>query len=124
VPMLLTDVAEVRARGFAVSEGEGLRPDDRGLAAPCFDSNGHVRFSLVIASTRKRLPPSRDKACLAKLTSAAREISDALGLSGPDRAPLSADYSDVAASYYNVAPREPVQPRPTTADVHAEVSRA
>jgi DNA-binding IclR family transcriptional regulator len=124
VPMLLAELAEVRTRGFAVSEGEGLRPDDRGIAAPCFDSNGHVRFSLAIASTRKRLPPSRDKACLAKLMAATREMSDALGLSGTDWAPLGADYAEVAASYYNVPQREPVQPRPATADVHAEVQRA
>ena len=38
VPMLVAELAEVRARGWAVSEGEGLRPDDRGLAVPCFDS--------------------------------------------------------------------------------------
>lgn len=125
VPMLLGELAEVRARGFAISEGEGLRPDDRGLATPCFDSNGHVRFSLAIASTRKRLPPARDKSCLPKLFAAAREMSDALGLCGADWMPLGgADYSEVAASYYNVTPREQVAPRSPLAEVHAEASGA
>ncbi len=125
VPMLMGELAEIRAQGFAVSDGEGLRPDDRGLAAPCFDSNGHVRFSIAIASTRKRLPPLRDKSCLPKLFAAAREMSDALGLLGTDWTPLGgADYSEVAASYSGPPPREPVQPRRPTADVHAETTRA
>ncbi len=80
VPKLLAELAQIRARGYAVGDGEGLRPNDRGLAAPCFDSNGCVRVSLVIASTRKRLPPSRDKSCLPSLLAAAREMSGALGL--------------------------------------------
>jgi DNA-binding IclR family transcriptional regulator len=126
VPMLLAELAEVRSRGWAVSEGEGLRPDDRGLAAPCFDTNGHVRFSLAIASTRKRLPPSRDKACLPKLLAATREMSDALGLLGPDwiPPPAAADYSEVAASYYSPATHDQLQPRPAPADVQVETTRA
>jgi IclR family acetate operon transcriptional repressor len=125
VPMLLGELAEVRNRGWAVSEGEGLRPDDRGLAVPCFDSNGHVRFSLAIASTRKRLPPARDKAALPKLFAAAREMSDALGLATGDWVPpLGADYSEIAASYYCPTPQGQMQPRPAQADAQVETSRA
>lgn len=106
VPMLLAHLAEVRKRGWAVSDGEGLRPDDRGLAVPCFDGNGHVRFSIAIASTRKRLPASRDKACIPKLQAAARDMSDALGLLGPERtARDAAGYVKIAAGY-SLSPRE------------------
>lgn len=73
---------------------------------PCFDSNGHVRFSIAIASTRKRLPPSRDKACVPKLQAAAREMADALGLLGPERtAQDAAGYAKIAAGY-SLSPRE------------------
>jgi IclR family acetate operon transcriptional repressor len=123
VPMLVAELAEVRARGWAVSEGEGLRPDDRGIAVPCFDSNGHVRFSLAVASTRKRLPASRDKACLSRLSVAAREMSDALGLLGSDWTPLPvADYTSVAGNY--CPPAEPARREPTLADVRVETTRA
>jgi DNA-binding IclR family transcriptional regulator len=84
VPMLMTELTGVRERGWAVSEGEGLRTGDRGLAVPCFDSHGNVRFSIAIASTKKRLTPARDEECVAKLRAAAREMSDALGLLGPE----------------------------------------
>lgn len=100
VPMLLAQLADVRKRGWAVCDGEGLRPDDRGLAVPCFDGSGHVRFSIAIASTRKRLPPSRDKACVPKLLVAAREMSDALGLLGASPTPPdTAECSEPAATY-------------------------
>jgi DNA-binding IclR family transcriptional regulator len=123
VPMLVAELAEVRARGWAVSEGEGLRPDDRGLAVPCFDSNGHVRFSLAIASTRKRLPPSRDKASLSRLTLAAREMSDALGLLGSDWAPIPvADHASVAANF--CPPDEPARREPARATALSETTRA
>lgn len=111
VPMLLAQLTEVRTRGWATCDGEGLRPDDRGLAVPCFDSNGHVRFSIAIASTRKRLPPSRDKACIPKLLTAAREMSDALGLLSSDRPPQDVvEYAEAAASYSLASRRPPRWP--------------
>ncbi len=128
VPMLMGELAEVRARGWAVSDGEGLRPDDRGLAAPCFDSNGHVRFS-----HRDRLDPqtaaaraATRPACRSCLRRRAR-CRTRSACSGADWTPLGgADYSEVAASYYSPSPppREQVQPRRPTADVHAETTRA
>ena len=103
--------------------GRRPRPDDRGLAVPCFDSNGHVRFSLAIASTRKRLPPSRDKACLSRLITAAREMSDALGLSArTGRRSASPTMPSVAANYCPTL--EPARREPTPADAHSETSQA
>ncbi len=100
VPALLTELSGVRARGWAMCDGEGLLAGDRALAAPCFDSKGQVRFSIAIASTRKRLPPNRDKECLPKLLATTQEISDALGLLGTDWSPQEfGDYSQAAANY-------------------------
>ena len=100
VPTLLSKLADVRAHGWAVCEGEGLRSGDRGLAVPCFDRHGDARFAIAIASTRKRLQPSRDKACLLKLAAAAHEMSDALGLLGADWGSADvAEYAEAAAAY-------------------------
>ena len=110
VPALHTELAAVRARGWSLSDGEGLLSGDRGLAAPVFDGKGHVRFSLAIASTKKRLPPQRDHECLPKLFATAQEMSDALGLLGSDWNPQeSSCYSEAAASYSRAA-REHAQP--------------
>ncbi len=92
-------------RGWAMCDGEGLLAGDRALAAPCFDSKGQVRFSIAIASTRKRLPPSRDKECLPKLLATTQEISDTLGLLGSDWSPQEfTDYTQAAANYSLAAP--------------------
>lgn len=100
VPALLNELADVRSRGWAMCDGEGLLAGDRALAAPCFDSKGQVRFSIAIASTRKRLPPSRDKECLPKLLATTQEISDTLGLLGSDwTAHEFTDYTQAAANY-------------------------
>lgn len=111
VPMLLTELTGVRERGFAVSEGEGLRQSDRGLAAPCFDRGGQVQFSLAIASTKKRLPPSRDKACAQALVAAAREMSEALGLLGSDWVPYGAAEQAQAADAYHASASALLVPR-------------
>lgn len=106
VPALLNELAAVRTRGWSMCDGEGLLAGDRALAAPCFDSKGQVRFSIAIASTRKRLPPSRDKECLPKLLATTQEISDTLGLLGSDWSPQElTDYTQ-AATNYNVAARQ------------------
>lgn len=100
VPALLTELAGVRARGWALCDGEGLLSGDRGLAAPCFDGKGQVRFSIAIASTKKRMPPDRDKLYLPKLLATTQEISDALGLIGTEwTSPELASYPEAAASY-------------------------
>jgi IclR family acetate operon transcriptional repressor len=106
VPALLNELATVRSRGWAMCDGEGLLAGDRALAAPCFDSNGQVRFSIAIASTRKRLPPSRDKECLPKLLATTQEISDALGLLGSDWSPQEVKDCTQAAANYSLAARQ------------------
>jgi IclR family acetate operon transcriptional repressor len=109
VPALLSHLADVRKRGWATCDGEGLRPDDRGLAVPCFDGSGHVRFSIAIASTRKRLPPSRDKTCVPKLLLAAQDMSDALGLLSANPMPSDTAECFKAANGHRRPSRETTQ---------------
>jgi DNA-binding IclR family transcriptional regulator len=84
VPALLTELAKVRAQGWALCDGEGRLNGDRSLAAPCFDGKGQVWFSIAIASTKSHMPPDCDKLFLPKLIATTKEVSEALGLIGPD----------------------------------------
>lgn len=97
VPALLAELAKVRAHGWALCDGEGRLNGDRSLAAPCFDANGRVWFSIAIASTKSRMPPDCDKLFLPKLLATTREVSEALGLLGAEAVRNMIDSSLVVA---------------------------
>lgn len=99
VPALLAELAKVRAQGWALCDGEGRQLGDRSLAAPCFDDKGQVWFSIVIASTKNRMPPDCDRLYLPKLMATTREVSEALGLLGPDCVREIAAYSEAPAGF-------------------------
>ncbi len=83
IAALHAELAKVRARGVAVSEGEALLPGIRSIAAPCRDETGQVPMAVVISGPVTRLPPARDAEIIPKLVAIARDIAEALGLRGP-----------------------------------------
>lgn len=76
-------LAEVRERGYAVTVDE-LEEGLTALAAPIRDAHGDVVASLSVSGSTWRLDAGTREMSIVPLIRAAREVSFALGWSGPD----------------------------------------
>jgi len=89
---LMTHLAEIRARGFSVDNGEteaGLAS----IAAPVWDATGHLVGTLCVAGPSERILAERKDELARQVQAAADQISAALGvdLARPSRsAPTTA----------------------------------
>lgn len=72
-------LAEIRAKGSAMSRGE-LDDNVIGIAAPIFDRDGDVRAAVSIAGLSARVPRARVSAVTRSVVAAAEEISKQLVL--------------------------------------------
>lgn len=74
----LDELADVRARGFAMTQEEN-QPGVNAVAAPIWDHTGRVVAALAVAGPAYRLPPERLLQIGAEVREAAREASRSLG---------------------------------------------
>jgi DNA-binding IclR family transcriptional regulator len=77
--VLQDELAQVRARGYAVSESEKL-PDARGIAAPVFGPSG-VIGCICLTSPKSRMPHASIEAIGREIVSRAQALSRDLGSS-------------------------------------------
>jgi len=76
---LATELAEVRAQGYACSTGDRV-VGASGMAAPIFDLDGDCEYCLSVAGPESRLTPRRDEIA-AHLVASTRRISRLFGYS-------------------------------------------
>lgn len=81
--LILEHLAEIRHRGFAVSESE-VEEDVRAVGAPIFAVGGKVIGAVSIAGPANRLRDMPQDPVAAAVRKAAREISGNLGWLSPD----------------------------------------
>lgn len=74
---LRPELAEIRAKGYAVSDGEKL-PDARGIAAPVYGPRG-VMGCICLTSPRARMPHADIESIGQEVAAQARRLSVALG---------------------------------------------
>ena len=75
---LRAELAEVRAKGYAVNWG-GYREEAAGVAAPVWDRSGRVVASVAVAAPIGRLAPLRAEVVAEKVLACAESISKQLG---------------------------------------------
>ncbi len=79
---LKREIAEVRARGYAVDRGETLE-DLRCVGAPIYDAHGSVVAAVSISVPITRMSDDREKELARQVCSLAQELSRRLGYVGP-----------------------------------------
>jgi DNA-binding IclR family transcriptional regulator len=79
--VLRTQIAEIRARGYAVSLNE-RGAGGVGISAPILDHDGHIVAAMTIGAPVSRYSPEIGEACIAAAREAARGVSAALGYQG------------------------------------------
>jgi len=75
------ELETIRRKGYAISQGEVL-PDAISLAAPVFDHDSKVNYSLQIGGPSQRLTPDRWPELIPKLLDCAKELSVLMGKKG------------------------------------------
>jgi DNA-binding IclR family transcriptional regulator len=78
---LRTELAEIRARGYAVSAGERQR-DAASVAAPVFGLSGEVIGAISACGPRYRLTADFAERIASQVTAAAAQISQRMGWRG------------------------------------------
>jgi DNA-binding IclR family transcriptional regulator len=86
---LTADLAQTRARGFSISDGDVTR-DVAAIGAPGFDSSGDPIAALSIGGLASQILPPRPEH-VELLKSACRELSRRLGFQAPPRHGLVVD---------------------------------
>ena len=81
-------MADVRKKGYAISEGERVQ-DSRAIAAPVFSHEGVLVGALGIAGPESRFRGERLKMRLDLVIDAARSLSKMLGWASADGRPFS-----------------------------------
>ena len=75
------ELETIRRKGYAISQGEVV-PDAISLAAPVFDHESKVNYSLQIGGPSQRLTPDRWPELIPKLLDCAKELSVLMGKKG------------------------------------------
>lgn len=78
---LARELADIRGRGYSVSDGESVE-GIVGLAAPIFDATGTVNAAVHISAPRGRLSANRLPEVLAEMLRTGAAISEQLGATG------------------------------------------
>lgn len=71
---LRKELKDVRARGYAVANGEFVE-DVASIAAPVFDQNGNVSYVIAVTLPAFRFTPARHEELSTRLLDVARELS-------------------------------------------------
>jgi DNA-binding IclR family transcriptional regulator len=82
--VLREDLARIRELGYATSAGE-RQADAGSVASPVFGLDGDVRGSVSVCGPRSRFTAQFVSDCAPRVVEAARDISAALGWTGPAR---------------------------------------
>ncbi len=82
---LRAEIAQVKARGWAVSPNETLAGVNA-LAAPLFDGSGACVGAIAIVDSIQYVEPAPSDEQVRQVTAAAQRISRSLGYTGPDPA--------------------------------------
>ncbi|MDI3328597.1 MAG: IclR family transcriptional regulator [Alicyclobacillaceae bacterium] len=87
-PAFLSELAEIRRRGYATSVQEQVKGIN-GVAAPVFDPGGRVLLAIACIGVADQLPPEKMKECGERLRDAAMRVTREIGGYPPESEELA-----------------------------------